>query len=244
MSLSIQCHLTRDTESFFYKAHFGRGITGICGASGSGKTTLLNLIAGVLKPKTGTIQLDYRVLVNCKSGVFVPPHKRNIGVVFQEGRLFPHMSVLKNLKYSKPDIIQMDRIIALLDIEDILNAYPEMLSGGEKQRVALGRTLLQQPSVLLLDEPFSALDSTRRYEIIPFLKEIQQLYDIPILVVSHDIEDIMQLTSCITVVEKRAVSWQGTIDQFHYRSVSESSISNAISGINRIPVMNPFYTNM
>ncbi|MGL1935365.1 MAG: ATP-binding cassette domain-containing protein [Fibrobacterales bacterium] len=234
MSLTIDCVVVQGGETFTYTTHLENGITGVYGRSGSGKSTLLNCIAGIVRPIKGSIALNELVLTDCDKGVYLPPHKRSVGVVFQEGRLFPHMTVVQNLRYSNPDPDRLHEVAALLDITILLTAYPETLSGGEKQRVALGRTLLQEPDVLLLDEPFSGLDSERRYQIIPFLKKIQEQYAIPILVVSHELADIMRLTARVVAIDERSVAWQGSIDHFLFNS-GMRGIENA-SVINRFMV--------
>ncbi|MGL1902451.1 MAG: ATP-binding cassette domain-containing protein [Fibrobacterales bacterium] len=232
MSLSLNCIVEQGGEMFTYNAEFNNGFTGIFGRSGSGKSTLLNVIAGIVKPSKGVVKLNGTILTDSNAGTWLSPHKRSVGVVFQESRLFPHMTVVQNLRYSKPGLDRLSEVASLLDITGLLTAYPETLSGGEKQRVALGRTLLQEPDVLLLDEPFSALDSERRYQIIPFLKKIQAQYALPILVVSHELADIMRLTSRVAVIDDRSIAWQGSIDHLLFNS--------GIRGIEHASVINRF----
>ena len=165
--------------------------TGLCGDSGAGKSTLLALIAGLRRPDRGRITLDGETLVDTASGVWLPPERRHIGLVFQDAQLFPHLSVRANLLYGH-DLrapaerhFALDDIVALLEIGHLLTRRPRGLSGGEKQRVALGRALLQSPRLLLLDEPLAALDDSRKQQILPFLLRIRDQLELPMLYVSH-----------------------------------------------------------
>ncbi|MGH6637601.1 MAG: molybdenum ABC transporter ATP-binding protein [Polaromonas sp.] len=172
-------------------ARIDGGVTGICGPSGSGKSTLLALIAGLLQPASGTIHLDRDTLVDTTRGICVPAWRRHVGLVFQDGQLFPHMTVRRNLLYGFERLavderrLDLDTVTALLDIAPLLERRPALLSGGERQRVALGRALLYSPRVLLLDEPLSSLDERLKQQILPFLKRIRDETRIPMLYVSH-----------------------------------------------------------
>lgn len=196
--VSIDYQLDRGNFKTQVKASFPMGITGIYGPSGSGKTTMLNVIAGLDKPDTGSIQVGDRTLFDSGTNIHIPISKRNVGYVFQEGRLFPHLSVEQNLRYgskpSKVSPITFEEVIQLLNIQSLLPAKPNQLSGGEKQRVAIGRALLSSPDILLLDEPFSALDTLLRDQILPFIYQIHQRIEIPILVVSHDLSELLKLS--------------------------------------------------
>ncbi|MDQ8038623.1 MAG: molybdenum ABC transporter ATP-binding protein [Pedobacter sp.] len=178
-------------------------VTGICGPSGAGKSTLLALIAGLQKPDAGRITLDGVTLVDERSGIFLPPEQRHIGYVFQDAQLFPHLSVESNLLYGFRHLrqeerrFQLDEIVALLEIGHLLGRRPRLLSGGEKQRVALGRALLYSPRLLLLDEPLSSLDSARKQQILPFLLRIRDELHMPMLYVSHVPEEIAYLTESV-----------------------------------------------
>ncbi len=201
--------------SFLYNLNISSSITGIFGLSGSGKTTLMNIIGGMVTPESGKLVFNSQLFFDEKSSYHVPAHKRNIGVVFQENNLFPHLSIEKNLDFSLPylknrskNIVKED-VIHLLDIEHLLKKKPYQLSGGERQRVAIGRTLLSQPELLLLDEPFSNLDKNRRKQISSYLLKINSRYDIPLLIISHDIEDILKLTKDLLIVEKGKVVASG-----------------------------------
>ncbi|MEI9985190.1 MAG: ATP-binding cassette domain-containing protein [Aliidongia sp.] len=172
MSLDLDVVLTR--PGFELEARFvsAGGVTALFGRSGAGKTTVTALLAGHLRPDRGHIRLGERVLVDTEAGIFVPPHRRRIGTVFQDGRLFPHLSVRSNLLYGSwfnhaADRKRLDEIVALLGIEALLARYPARLSGGEKQRVAIGRALLAAPELLVLDEPLAALDAARRTRSCP-----------------------------------------------------------------------------
>lgn len=197
--VSMDYQLDRGHFKTRIKATFPLGITGIYGPSGSGKTTLLNVIAGLVQPDSGCIQIGNHLVFDSEKRVHVPVSKRNVGYVFQEGRLFPHLSVEQNLKYgvkpAKSSLIPFTEVIDLLNIQHLVTAKPDQLSGGEKQRVAIGRALLSSPDILLLDEPFSALDTQLRDQILPFIDQVQQRIAIPILVVSHDLSELLKLSA-------------------------------------------------
>lgn len=196
--VDIDFHLDRGVFQTQVKATFSSGITGIYGPSGAGKTTLLNVIAGIDHPDSGSVRVGERVLFDSAKKVDVPVSKRNVGYVFQEGRLFPHLRLEQNLKYglkkSQPAQISFEEVVDLLQLNRLLTAKPSQLSGGEQQRVAIGRALLSSPDILLLDEPFSALDVQLRDQILPFIYQIQKRIEIPILVVSHDLSELLKLS--------------------------------------------------
>lgn len=184
-----------------------QGITAIFGRSGTGKSSLINLIAGLSTAQSGLIELNGRVLFDSQKGINLPPEKRNIGYVFQEHRLFPHYSVEKNLKYgykrsNSSDFLQ---IVELLGISHLLNRYPESLSGGEKQRIAIGRALLSSPDILLMDEPLSALDLPRKQELLGYLDKLATQLNIPILYVSHSLEEIVRLADQLVLLNNGKV---------------------------------------
>lgn len=182
------------------KAQTRASVTGVCGPSGAGKSTLLALISGLQKPDAGYIRLAGEVLVDSAQKIFLPPEARHIGYVFQDAQLFPHLSVQDNLLYGYRHLqdterrFQLDEIVALLEIGHLLKRRPRLLSGGEKQRVALGRALLYSPRLLLLDEPLSSLDSERKQQILPFLLRIRDELAMPMLYVSHVPEEVSYLT--------------------------------------------------
>jgi len=171
------------------------GVTALFGHSGAGKTTLLKMIAGTLRPESGRIAVGDFTLFDAEKGVNLPPEKRRIGYVFQEARLFPHMSVKRNLTYARwaghrQATRSFDEVVALLGIDDLLDRRPSTLSGGERQRVAIGRALLSDPALLLLDEPLSSLDHARRQEILPFIERLRDESHVPIVYVSHEIDEV------------------------------------------------------
>lgn len=214
-ALSIDIKWSRDNFKLDMRAEFSNGITGIFGASGAGKSSLLQLIAGLEKIDEGEIIIDGAVIDRSETKQFTPSHKRRIGYVFQEGRLFPHMNVRQNLlfgtKYVKnyDQQFKLSEIVDLLEIESLLNKRPKQLSGGEKQRVAIGRSLLSSPRLLLMDEPFSALDISLRKQIIPFLIKINKKLKLPILVVSHDLPDLLSLSQKLLLVKDGQVLAHG-----------------------------------
>lgn len=179
---------------------FDAPITGILGASGSGKSTLLALIAGLLKPQQGFIKLNGDTLCDIQSKKWVPPYKRHIGLVFQDGQLLPHLTVRHNLLYGYNNILAAQRrfhleaIVDLLEIGHLLERRPGNLSGGEKQRVALGRAVLYSPELLLLDEPLSALDERLKQQILPFFLRIYAECKIPMVYVTHALSELQFLT--------------------------------------------------
>jgi molybdate transport system ATP-binding protein len=173
------------------RADLGPGLTALVGPSGSGKTTALNIIAGILRPGQGRITLDDDVLADSRTGVWLPPHRRRIGYVFQEPRLFPHLTVRQNLLYggwfhrrqtARP---AREDVIGLLNLAGLLSRSVGRLSGGEKQRVALGRALLTSPRLLLLDEPLASVDQAHRREILPYLDRWRTEHSVPIVYVTH-----------------------------------------------------------
>ena len=190
-------------------------LTALFGPSGSGKSTLINLIAGLVRPDKGRIVVDGRVLVDTAARVFVPMHKRRIGMVFQDARLFPHMSVAGNLRYgrwftpSSERYAQMDAVIDLLGIGHLLDRRPAKLSGGEKQRVAIGRALLASPRLLLMDEPLASLDEARKAEILPYVERLRDETKIPIVYVSHSVAEVARLASDVVVLSQGKVAAAG-----------------------------------
>jgi len=199
--LELDLHFQRDNFSLTAQQIFTAPITGISGASGSGKSTLLALIAGLLMPQRGRINLNGTLLYDSTSRAWQPAYKRHIGLVFQDGQLFPHLSVRSNLLYGFNNIdvsqrrFSLAQIAQLLEISDLLERKPAQLSGGEKQRVALGRAVLYSPQLLLLDEPLSALDERLKQQILPFFLRIYEECKIPMVYVSHASSEIDFLTT-------------------------------------------------
>ena len=187
-------------------------VTGLFGASGAGKSSLINMIAGLLQPDRGIITLDGETLDNTAEHIHVPVHRRRIGYVFQDARLFPHLDVRQNLDYGRrmnqlaEDPAARQRVIDMLDIGDLLDRRPGRLSGGERHRVALGRALLSQPRLLLLDEPLSSLDEERKEEILPYLMRLRDEAGIPMVYVSHDAAELRQLATEIVILRRGRVT--------------------------------------
>ena len=181
-------------------------VTAIFGPSGSGKTSVLNVIAGLLRPERGRVAVDGTVLLDTGAGVFLPPHRRRVGYVFQDGRLFPHLSVKGNLLYgrifapSSRHHASFEEVVDLLDLGSLLRRGISALSGGEKQRVAIGRALLSSPRLLLLDEPLSSLDERRKEEVMPFLEKLRDQASMPIVYVSHVFSEIERLAGTVVLM--------------------------------------------
>ena len=187
----------------------GHGRTlAICGASGAGKTSLLMIVAGLLRPNTGRIAIDGKVFLDTARGVDLPARRRQIGYVFQEARLFPHLSVEQNLRYGQRftpagrRLVDFDAVTALLGLAPLLARRPDNLSGGEKQRVAIGRALLVSPDLLLMDEPLASLDDARRFDILSHIEKMRDAFAIPIIFVSHRVSEVERLASDIAVLEQ------------------------------------------
>ena len=215
----LRVDVSKQLGEFSLQAAFtseGR-VTGLFGASGAGKTSLINMIAGLLRPDRGTIAIDGEVLDDTVARVHVPAHRRRIGYVFQDARLFPHLDVAQNLDYGRrmnglpDDPAQRSRITDLLDIGGLLNRRPGQLSGGERQRVALGRALLSKPRLLLLDEPLGSLDESRKVEILPYLVRLRDEASIPMVYVSHDAAEMRQLATQIVLLRNGRVSAFGGV---------------------------------
>ncbi len=197
----------------------GRGLTAFFGRSGSGKTTLANLIAGLARPGKGRLSIGERVMFDAEQGLFVPPELRRIGYVFQEGRLFPHLSVHKNLHYGQrfvpSDAIAPEpgEVIELLELQPLLHRRPGNLSGGEKQRVAIGRALLSAPQLLVMDEPLAALDATHKNEILPFIERLRDEAGIPIIYVSHALEEVIRLADTMVILDHGRTVASGGVEE-------------------------------
>jgi len=194
------------------------GATALFGPSGAGKSTIVNLIAGLIVPDRGCIALDDTVLFDSANAVAVPPHRRRIGCVFQDGRLFPHLTVRVNLDYGRymsglpRDDAATGRVIALLDIGHLLDRRPGRLSGGERQRVAIGRALLMRPRLLLLDEPLASLDAARKREILPYLVRLRDDAKVPMLYVSHFADEVRRIATQVLRIEDGCITAQGGLE--------------------------------
>lgn len=196
-----------------------RGITAIFGRSGAGKTTLINVISGLITPDEGHISLADSILFSKQKGqkanINLAIEKRNIGYVFQEARLFPHYSVKGNLLYGVKhyDDTHFSQVIDLLALQPLLTRYPNDLSGGEKQRVAIGRALLCKPKILLMDEPLASLDMPRKREVMPFLEKLSRQIEIPIIYVSHSLNEILRLANHLVVIDEGQVAAAGRLEE-------------------------------
>lgn len=194
------------------------GVTALFGPSGAGKTSLINMIAGLMKPDRGRIEVDGEVLDDTARRIHVPAHRRRVGYVFQDSRLFPHMSVAQNLDYGRrmnglpPDATEQTRVAKLLDLERLRERRPGRLSGGEKQRVALGRALLARPRLLLLDEPLGSLDDERKSDILPYLIRLRDQAGVPMVYVSHDADEVRRLATQVVRLQAGRISSQGGLE--------------------------------
>ncbi len=216
----LSVNIEKRLGDFSIAARFqtGGGVTALFGASGAGKTTLVNMIAGLIRPERGRITLDDLVLFNSAQRIEVPAHRRRIGYVFQDGRLFPHLSVAANLDYGRRmnglarDPAEAERIIGLLDIGHLLDRRPGKLSGGERQRVAVGRALLLRPRLLLLDEPLAALDAARKREILPYLERLRDETRVPMVYVSHHAAELKRIATSVVLLDGGRVTASGGLE--------------------------------
>jgi molybdate transport system ATP-binding protein len=213
----IDVDVARRVGTFSLRVAFknGAGITALFGRSGAGKSMTIGLIAGLARPDRGRIILDDRVLVDTKKRIFVAAHKRRIGVVFQDSHLFPHLGVKQNLLFGRwfaprrERGIGFDAVVQTLGIGHLLDRAPAALSGGERQRVGIGRALLSCPRLLLFDEPFAALDVQRRLEILPLIEALRDEFKIPIVYVSHAVEEVARLAAWVVVLDDGHVIAEG-----------------------------------
>ena len=195
------------------------GVTALFGRSGSGKTSVLRIVGGLVRPDHGRILIGDQVLLDTSKGICLPPHRRGLGYVFQEPRLFPHLSVRQNLNYgqwfarSRSSFADLDRIIGMLGLEALLPRRPGHLSGGEKQRVAIGRALLASPRILLMDEPLSALDEARKAEILPYIERLRDDLNLPILYVSHSVGEVARLADRVVAMADGRVTGIGNASE-------------------------------
>ena len=218
--MSVELSLRHRFGGFTLDAAFAvpeAQVTALFGPSGAGKSTVVAALAGLLKPDDGHIRLNGRPLLDTAAGIFVRPEARRVGVVFQDARLFPHMSVMANLRFGwrrapvKADEARIDHVIALLGLEHLLVRKPGKLSGGEKGRVALGRALLSSPELLLLDEPLAALDAARKAEILPYLERLRDEARMPMLYVSHSLDEVTRLADRVILLKQGLVAAEGTV---------------------------------
>ena len=239
-SLNVQFKHSFDDFELDVSFKSGPGITALFGASGAGKSTVVNALAGLFRPHFGKARLGADVFIDTEEKIFLPPERRHIGYVFQDSRLFPHLTVEKNLlfgeKYSNiAKGVELDsaEAIKLLNLGALLNRFPHSLSGGEKQRVAIGRALLSGPQLLLLDEPLASLDGARRREILPFLEWLRDSLQIPILYVSHNAEEVIRLADHVVIMDHGQATKSGSVDEvvdeLYYVADGDGDASNLLS---------------
>lgn len=205
--IEIDVSLARST-GFHLKANLRApetGVTALFGRSGCGKTTVIQLVAGSLTPDSGHIRVGDTVFFDKQAGINLPMEQRAVGYVFQDARLFPHMTIENNLRYGerrtkRPRTIKFDAVVEMLGVGHLLQRRPHTLSGGEKQRIAIGRALLSQPRLLLMDEPLASLDEMRKGEILPYLERLRDELNLPILYVSHSIEEVLRLADAVAAL--------------------------------------------
>ncbi|WP_426099745.1 molybdenum ABC transporter ATP-binding protein [Pseudomonas sp. PSPC3-3] len=218
--IDVRLHLKYSAFALEVDLHLpGRGVTALYGHSGSGKTTCLRCIAGLERAADGFVQVNDEVWQDSRSGLFVPPHKRALGYVFQEASLFPHLSVRANLEFGLKRIpraqlrVDMAQATELLGIGHLLERHPQHLSGGERQRIGIARALLTSPRLLLMDEPLAALDSKRKSEILPYLERLHDELDIPVLYVSHAQDEVARLADHIVLLREGKALASGPIGE-------------------------------
>lgn len=220
MTLQVRCE-HRFESGFDLAFDFGseHRTTALFGPSGAGKTSLLMMIAGIIVPDSGRIACNGRLLLDTAAGIVLPPESRRLGVVFQDQRLFPHLSVEANLRFGRRPRRQnsgeppFDRITAVLELDGLLQRRPESLSGGERQRVALGRALMSAPDLLLLDEPIGAVDEPHRETILSYVDRVVHEWDVPMLYVSHHRSEVQRLADWVIALDKGRITEQGPPDQ-------------------------------
>jgi molybdate transport system ATP-binding protein len=225
----IEIDAAHDFGAFRLDAHIvAHGdVLALCGPSGAGKTSLLMIVAGLTRPSAGRIVVADSVLLDTARGLDLSPGERRVGVVFQEPRLFPHLSVAQNLRYGQRftpvarRFVDFGAVTALLGLEPLLTRRPEGLSGGEKQRVAIGRALLVSPRLLLMDEPLSALDDARRLDILSYIEKMRAAFSIPIVFVSHRTSEVERLATDIAVFDRGRV-----VEMRHGRNGPQSASSD------------------
>jgi molybdate transport system ATP-binding protein len=219
--MSLDVDVDHRRGSFHLQARFtaAPGLTALFGRSGSGKTSLVSIVGGLIRPDRGRVSIDGQTLVDTERGVFVKPHKRRIGYVFQDSRLFPHLSVRRNLLYgswfargrSGGATADLGGVVELLGIGHLLERDPDSLSGGEKQRVAIGRALLAKPRLVLMDEPLASLDEARRAEILPYIERLRDEAGVPILYVSHSVAEVARLATTVVIMTDGKVTAVGPV---------------------------------
>jgi molybdate transport system ATP-binding protein len=218
--MSLDVDVRHTLGSFRLEARFTAqlGLTALFGRSGAGKSSLVNIVAGLIKPRHGKVVVDGQTLVDTDRGMFVPRHRRRVGYVFQDSRLFPHLSVRQNLLYGRwfakgagGASGDFASVVELLGIASLLDRRPDSLSGGEKQRVAIGRALLARPRLVLMDEPLASLDEARRAEIMPYIERLRDEAGVPILYVSHSVSEVARLATTVVILAEGKVAAVGPV---------------------------------
>ncbi|PFG58171.1 molybdate transport system ATP-binding protein [Vibrio sp. ES.051] len=216
MTIQIQFKQSLGETDFDIDLELPRnGISALFGRSGAGKTTLINIISGLVIPEQGRVAIGDHVLFDSELNINLPTYKRKIGYVFQDSRLFPHYSVHGNLLYGAEDKddAYFDAVTELLSIKPLLKRFPISLSGGEKQRVAIARALLSKPNLLLMDEPLASLDMPRKREVMPFLEELSDSVNIPIVYVTHSLQEILRLAQHLTILDQGEIITEGKLEE-------------------------------
>ncbi len=221
--MTLEIDVRHNQGAFTLAADFAASgpVTALWGPSGAGKTTIANIVAGLIRPDRGRVALDGEVLVDRARGVFVAPNRRRIGYVFQDGRLFPHLTVRQNLLYGRTltpraqRFVVLDDVVGLLDLGPHLGRRPGLLSGGEKQRAAIGRALLSSPRLLLMDEPLASLDAGRREDILPYVERLRDEVGVPIVYISHVWEEVERLASTVVRLDRGIVIGVDRISRAH-----------------------------
>jgi len=235
----LEVSIARQLPGFRLDATFTAptpGVIALFGRSGSGKSSLTNVIAGLLAPDSGTVCLDGEMLTDVRRGLTVPVERRRIGYVFQDARLFPHLSVAGNLRYGErrrrdaPTLIGFDEVVELLGLARLLERRPWQLSGGERQRVSLGRALLSQPRLLLLDEPLASLDVARREEVLPYLVALRDRLSMPMVYVSHQFDEVLRLATHLVLLEAGRVVAEGPVEEMSLYPELQSVIGPDLVG--------------
>ncbi len=215
----------------------GAGVTALFGRSGAGKTSVINMVAGLIRPDEGRVAVKGRKLFDSEQSIDLPPEKRRCGYIFQDGRLFPHLTVKSNLTYGMrlvPRIeryVSYDRVVELLGIGHLLSRRPAKLSGGEKQRVAIGRALLTNPDLLLMDEPLASLDISRKDEVLPFVDQLSRELSVPILYVTHSLDEILNLADTVVLIDSGRATAEGSVEEVMSRSDLQHFVGTFDAGV-------------